>query len=82
MRIHEARPSITLSASSRPTPIAITPSASTCGRVLSVPTSVSGKRDAIAGVHHRRHPLQVDLVHDPVARRDHVDVLERLLASS
>jgi len=32
---------------------------------------------AIDRVHHRRHPLQVDLVHDPVARRDHVHVLER-----
>ena len=42
-RIHDARPSITLSASSPPTPIAITPSASTCGVWLSVPTNVSGK---------------------------------------
>ena len=42
-RIHEARPSITLSASRPPTPIAITPSASTCGVWLSVPTQVSGK---------------------------------------
>ena len=42
-RIHDARPSITLSASSPPTPIAITPSASTCGVWLSVPTQVSGK---------------------------------------
>ena len=41
-RIHEARPSITFSASRPPTPIAITPSASTCGVWLSVPTSVSG----------------------------------------
>ena len=41
-RIHDALPSITLSASSPPTPIAITPSASTCGVWLSVPTSVSG----------------------------------------
>ncbi len=42
-RIHEARPSITFSASSPPTPTAITPSASTCGVWLSVPTQVSGK---------------------------------------
>ena len=42
-RIHEARPSITFSASSPPTPMATTPSASTCGVWLSVPTSVSGK---------------------------------------
>ena len=42
-RIHEARPSITFSASSPPTPMAMTPSASTCGVWLSVPTSVSGK---------------------------------------
>ena len=41
-RIHDARPSITLSASSPPTPIAITPKASTCGVWLSVPTQVSG----------------------------------------
>ena len=41
-RIHDARPSITLSASRPPTPMAITPSASTCGVWLSVPTSVSG----------------------------------------
>ncbi len=41
-RIHDARPSITFSASSPPTPIAITPSASTCGVWLSVPTQVSG----------------------------------------
>jgi len=41
-RIHEARPSMTFSASRPPTPTAITPSASTCGVWLSVPTSVSG----------------------------------------
>ena len=28
---------------------------------------------------HRRHAFQIDLVHDAVARRDHVDVLERQL---
>ena len=28
---------------------------------------------------HRRHPLQIDLVHDAVARRNDVHVLERLL---
>ena len=38
-----------------------------------------GERDAVLRVDHRRHPLQVDLVHDAVARRDHVDVPERLL---
>ena len=32
---------------------------------------------AIASLHHRRHLLQVDLVHDAIARRDHVHVLER-----
>ena len=42
-RIHDARPSITFSASRPPTPTATTPSASTCGVWLSVPTSVSGK---------------------------------------
>jgi hypothetical protein len=36
-----------------------------------------GKGDAVAGVHHRRHLLQVDLVHDAVARGNNVDVLER-----
>ena len=78
-RIHEARPSITFSASRPPTPMAITPSASTCGVWLSVPTQRVGERDAVLRLDHRRHPLQVDLVHDAVARRDHVDVLERLL---
>ncbi|MCY1262184.1 hypothetical protein D9M70_104640 [compost metagenome] len=34
---------------------------------------------AVTHLDHRRHFLQVDLVHDAVARRDHVDVLERLL---
>ena len=34
---------------------------------------------AIGHADHRAHSLQVDLVHDPVARRDHVDVLEREL---
>ncbi len=34
---------------------------------------------AIAHLHDRRHLLQIDLMHDPVARRNHVDVLERLL---
>ena len=34
---------------------------------------------AVLHVDHRRHLLQVDLMHDPVARRDHVHVLERLL---
>ena len=42
-RIYEARPNMTLSASRPPTPIAITPNASTCGVWLSVPTRVSGK---------------------------------------
>ena len=44
---------------------------------LSVPTQVSGKATPIAHLHHRRHLLQVDLVHDAVARRNHVHVLER-----
>src|SRR5574344_788800 len=42
-RIMLARPSMTVSASRPPTPTAITPSASTCGVWLSVPTQVSGK---------------------------------------
>ena len=41
-RIYEGLPSITLSASSPPTPIEMTPSASTIGVWLSVPTKVSG----------------------------------------
>src|SRR5690606_35264521 len=35
-----------------------------------------GKGDAVAHVYHRRHLLQVDLVHDPVAVRDHLHVAE------
>ena len=38
-----------------------------------------GVGDAVLDTDHRRHLLQIDLVHDPVARRDHVDVLERAL---
>ena len=38
-----------------------------------------GKRDAVLRVDDRRHLLQVDLVHDAVAGRDHVDVVEREL---
>ena len=37
------------------------------------------ERHAVLHVDHRRHLLQVDLVHDAVARRDHVHVLEGLL---
>ena len=36
-----------------------------------------GEGDATARLDHRAHFLQVDLVHDAVAGRDHVDVLER-----
>ena len=35
------------------------------------------ERDAVDRVDHGRHLLQVDLVHDAVAGRDHVDVVER-----
>ena len=35
--------------------------------------------DAVLHLDHRRHALEVDLVQDAVTRRDHVDVLERLL---
>lgn len=38
-----------------------------------------GEGHAVARLDHRRHLLQVDLVHDAVARRDHVDVAEGLL---
>ena len=41
-RIHDARPSITFSASKPPTPIEITPNASVWGVCESVPTQVSG----------------------------------------
>ena len=34
------------------------------------------KRDAITHLDHRRHFLQIDLMHDAVARRDHIDILE------
>ena len=37
-----------------------------------------GEGHAVAGIDHRRHFLQVDLVHDPVARRDHLHVAERV----
>ena len=33
-----------------------------------------GEGHAILYVHHRRHLLEVDLMHDAVARRDHVHV--------
>src|SRR5690606_8598704 len=33
--------------------------------------------DAVTGLDHRAHLLQVDLVHDAVTGGDHVDVLER-----
>ncbi len=36
-----------------------------------------GESDAVLRVDDRRHPLQVDLVHDAVAGRNHFDVLER-----
>jgi hypothetical protein len=45
---------------------------------LSVPTRCRG-RPRVLSVDHRRHLLQVDLVHDAVAGRDHVDILEGLL---
>ena len=35
-----------------------------------------GKRHAIPGVHHWRHSFQVNLVHDAVARRNHIDVFK------
>ena len=38
-----------------------------------------GEGHAVTHLDHRRHFLQVDLVHDAVARRDHIHVLERLL---
>ncbi|MNM79463.1 hypothetical protein D3C81_913920 [compost metagenome] len=34
------------------------------------------ERDTILHVDHRRHLLQIDLMHDAVARRNHIDVLE------
>ncbi len=38
-----------------------------------------GEGHAVLRVDHRRHPLQVDLVHDAVARGHHLDVAEGLL---
>ena len=38
-----------------------------------------GKGHTALHIDHRRHFLQIDLMHDPVARRNHVHVLERLL---
>ncbi len=35
--------------------------------------------DAIAHLDDGRHFFQIDLVHDAVTRRDHVDILERAL---
>ena len=35
------------------------------------------KGDALLDLNHRRHFLQIDLVHDPVARRDHIDIAKR-----
>ena len=35
--------------------------------------------DAVLRMDHRRHSLQIDLVHDAVARRNDLDVLERFL---
>ena len=34
------------------------------------------KGNALLNLNHRRHFFQIDLMHDPVARRDHIDVLE------
>ena len=42
-----------------------------------MPTQVSGKRDTFFGLNNRRHFLQVNLVHDPVTRRNHTHVLKR-----
>ena len=56
--------------------MAITPRASTCGCASRCRRRYR-ERDAAARLDHRAHFLQVDLVHDPVPGRDHVDVLER-----
>ncbi|OPZ10907.1 MAG: hypothetical protein BWZ07_02363 [Alphaproteobacteria bacterium ADurb.BinA280] len=37
------------------------------------------KCHAILHRNHRRHPLQIDLMHDAVARWNHIDVPEGLL---
>src|SRR5690606_17817018 len=39
-----------------------------------------GERHAVAHLHYRRHFFQVDLVHDAVTRRDHIDIVEGRLA--
>ena len=36
------------------------------------------KRDTLLGMHNRRHALQIDLVHDAVAGRNHVNVFKGL----
>ena len=69
-------PSITFSASRPPTPIEMTPSASTIGVWLSVPTQVSGKATLVANLNHRRHLFEVDLMHDAVARWDDVHIVK------
>ena len=35
--------------------------------------------DTLVAVNHRRHTLQINLVHDAVTRRDHIDVFKRML---
>ena len=37
------------------------------------------KGNAIAVMNYRRHPLQVDLVHDAIARWDHIHILKGCL---
>jgi hypothetical protein len=77
-RIHEARPSITLGFQAADADGDHAQRIDVRGVAVGADAGV-GEGHAVAHLDHRRHFLQVDLVHDAVARRDHVDVLERLL---
>jgi hypothetical protein len=78
-RIHEARPSITLLGFEAADADRDHAQRVDVRRVAVGAHQRIGKRHAVLRLDHRRHPLQVDLVHDAVARRNHLDVLERLL---
>ena len=76
-------PSITASASMPPTPQPMTPRPLIMVVCESVPTQGvgigGGLAELVAELHHRREVLQVDLVHDAGARRDHPEVVEGAL---
>ena len=78
--IESASPSIAASASIPPTPQPSTPRPLTIVVCESVPTSVSGKAWPFARLDDAREVLEVDLVDDPGAGRDDLEVGERALA--